>query len=537
MLLVEPDSANQDDGGITTTISDENQYEDQLQGQPELLLPDLPKNIFKFLNDITLSDETYRSMETLEQHFEWCQTLPTPCGEVELEDWMLDPIDNLAKDPEGTLAAAEAKVEQLLQRKSELAGAWQAQLTKLDPDIARQLGNHKNILMVKEIMVQMAYPDQQLADDLMNGFPVCGELTYSHLNERVPDAKMQISPDDLLDDAVTFQNDKMKSQKLNKKADEVMDKALMKKTLADNKVGWNREVDVNNTDRRLITSRFGKNEGPREKTDEAGNKYWEDKIRPCDNYKTSRLNKATLYPEVCRYQSIDYLVALARRLVKHDPTGRHGGLAFLKSDFVSAYNTLPIRPGHRRFCRVIVKDPQTQFLREFESYVAQFGAVSSVHSWDRFGAFCQRVCCWIGVPFSRFVDDLLSVMYAKYAKRLHRLLRKIICDLIGWQLDPKKDECANPIVGLGIQVSSPCPSKIDLVLPQDKKDKWSAGVRETLSADRATSAQMSKHQGRFSWASTEVLGRGLRVWLRQLYNQGKSGAKLTKSTKAALEFL
>ena len=505
--------------------------------EPQLLTPDLPKNIFSLLNEITLSDDTYRNMKTMEEHLEWCHTLPTPCGEVQLPDWMLEPIDNLARDPEAAISAAERKVEQLLRRKQELRKDWEAKLQTLDPDVAKQLGVEKNVLMIVEIMEMMQYEDRALADDLMAGFPVCGELTYSNLNERDPEATLKLDPEKLLDDAMSFQNERMKRQTANKKPDPVMNKALMKKTMQDNKLGWNREVDINSNERRLITSRFGKNEGPREKIDKEGRKYVEDKIRPCDNYKTSRLNQATLYPEECRYQSIDFLIALARRLIHHDPTGSRGKLKFLKSDFSSAYNTLPLKPEHRRFCHVIVRDEDSGLLREFESLVAQFGAVSSVHSWDRLGGFCQRVSCWLGIPMSRFVDDLLSCMYGSYAKRMHSLMRKIVVDLIGWNLDKKKDACADSIVGLGIQIDNPEPFIIDLLLPEDKKTKWSASIKDTLKSKRATSSQMSKHQGRMSWASTDVLGRGLRVWLRQLYNHStKYNTKISKATEAALQF-
>ena len=106
-------------------------------------------------------------------------------------------------------------------------------------------------------------------------------------------------------------------------------------------------------------------------------------------------------------------------------------LSLLKADIDSAYKRVLVQPGHRQYAHVA-------FTKGGEIYVAQhlsapFGAVSSVHNWDRIGnmiAVIARRVLKIGIL--RFVDDFFTgerqdtaqVALDVFARRVLAVLRK-----------------------------------------------------------------------------------------------------------------
>ena len=99
-------------------------------------------------------------------------------------------------------------------------------------------------------------------------------------------------------------------------------------------------------------------------------------------------------------------------------------LDILKADINAAYRRIPIRPKHQRLCHIA-------FLHKGEVVIAQhlglpFGAVSSVHDWDRVGVLrclvlvhiaivfvtgaflCSLARRVLKIPMKRYVDDLFD---------------------------------------------------------------------------------------------------------------------------------
>jgi len=80
-------------------------------------------------------------------------------------------------------------------------------------------------------------------------------------------------------------------------------------------------------------------------------------------------------------------------------------LDILKADINAAYRRIPIRPKHQRLCHIA-------FLHKGEVVIAQhlglpFGAVSSVHDWDRVGV--MRCLVLVHITFV-FVNRRISVL-------------------------------------------------------------------------------------------------------------------------------
>ena len=105
------------------------------------------------------------------------------------------------------------------------------------------------------------------------------------------------------------------------------------------------------------------------------------KVRPIDDFTRSGCNAATGPAERLRYESLDLFLETIRQAKERWDTSE---LAIWKADVDSAYRRIPVAPGHRQYA-------WSAFPLGAETMVAQhlclpFGAIASVHHWNRVGA-------------------------------------------------------------------------------------------------------------------------------------------------------
>ena len=103
------------------------------------------------------------------------------------------------------------------------------------------------------------------------------------------------------------------------------------------------------------------------------------KVRPCDDMTRSHVNPATAAAEKLEYESLDKFLALMRMANKR----MRCPLALWKADIDSAYRRIPLKPEHLKYAWVVFKDNGETIVAQHAS--CPFGAVSSVHNWDRVG--------------------------------------------------------------------------------------------------------------------------------------------------------
>ena len=78
-----------------------------------------------------------------------------------------------------------------------------------------------------------------------------------------------------------------------------------------------------------------------------------------------------------------------------------------KADVESAFRRIPIRPSHRWVCGFGFKHDDDVWVSEH--YACPFGAVASVHAWERVGEAIARIARVIlKLPVCRYVDDYFS---------------------------------------------------------------------------------------------------------------------------------
>ena len=136
----------------------------------------------------------------------------------------------------------------------------------------------------------------------------------------------------------------------------------------------------------------------------------EPKIRAVDNMTESKVNQSTAPQEKLKYSTLDWLFESMQCMM----------LAFTcllsmwKADIDCAYRRLPLLPEHRRHARVAFRCDGG--VKIFQHCALPFGAISSVHHWERIGALlCAIARRILHLPVYRFVDDFFAACRATVA--------------------------------------------------------------------------------------------------------------------------
>jgi hypothetical protein len=114
---------------------------------------------------------------------------------------------------------------------------------------------------------------------------------------------------------------------------------------------------------------------------------WRLKVRQIDDFSMSGANSTTVIPEKLCMSGLHDLVAMARYEAEVAPDVP---LSFSKEDFTGAFKTLPVREEDLPFSAAVWGTSLVQG-RALLLLSLAFGAVGSVHGWERFARAVQRI--------------------------------------------------------------------------------------------------------------------------------------------------
>ncbi len=128
------------------------------------------------------------------------------------------------------------------------------------------------------------------------------------------------------------------------------------------------------------------------------------KIRPVDDCSRSGINMATAPSEKLHYEGLDH--AIAGFTVVQSRLGSK--LKLWKADIDSAFRRIPIQADQRNLGWVTFRT-QGKVIA-CQHLTMMFGAASSVHCWDRVGAFISTVARKVlHMPVMRQVCEVIAV--------------------------------------------------------------------------------------------------------------------------------
>ena len=226
-----------------------------------------------------------------------------------------------------------------------------------------QLGSCTHVTLYDELFAAAKCPDPVLLQGIRKGFPIVGEIQRSGRWPPFTKNQNPVSVQDALDQAWEFRS------KIFRRCNSVpvsenlrsLWKATMEDVMEGSTVGPFGSEDE-------VSEFLGCSDGIPTQRFEVVQK---NKVRGCDSATSNLINKTAVISEKLQLTSTDLNVAVLRELRAR---GGDRPLAGWVLDERKAYRQLPIRPDHRKFSVICLKDPQDGVPKYFVMIGHSFGS-------------------------------------------------------------------------------------------------------------------------------------------------------------------
>ena len=215
-----------------------------------------------------------------------------------------------------------------------------------------------------------------------------------------------------------------------------------------------------------------------------------------------------------RHDTVDVLAQVMSDFV--DKVKAIPGL--LKADVDSAFRRVPVAPEHRWACGVAFKCEQTIYISMHAA--CPFGAIASVHAWERVGAAIAHIARkFLKLAVLRYVDDLFAPERRETMEHALQCLARLIRVLLGpTAVANDKLACGKKLDVLGVDIKMS--SRGYKCRPKKKKaKKWVKIIQQSVAKRRLAPGEASKMAGRLSWGSSHLFRKLGRAMLRPLFDQ------------------
>ena len=253
------------------------------------------------------------------------------------------------------------------------------------------------------------------------------------------------------------------------------------------------------------------------------NSSGKEKIRIIDDFAESMVNDSCQVDGRIRMGRISDLIGAVRTITRRNPSYP---LHIFKSDAKSAYKNCPIFGEDLKYARVLLKNIQSGEVVESTHYSCPFGAVGSVYAWDRLAeALVHVLSHFLGIPISRFVDDLFGAIFAEHSAEIRDAMLEI-CELLGIILDPEKspDPDESQVI-LGVLVKIKYQTRRDYTsctvttrLDPQKAEFWRGIINDVIDSGVIPTKVAEKLAGRLNFATSATVGGVGGARLRNLYS-------------------
>ena len=311
------------------------------------------------------------------------------------------------------------------------------------PEERKRILVSKRLLLMKHIIEVEGYEDKTLADDMVLGFSLIGEVPKSN-----------VLPRKLLPAAMTEQDLCANSQRANlalrymtrSSGDDELDNKLWEKTVSEVGKGWMLGPlpwsDLGDGD--TVSRRF-----PLEQSG---------KVRPIDDLSQSQINATVTCYEQATVDGPDVICAFATYLMRClADQGRSTELLGRSLDLASAYRQLAIADDSRRHAFLSVYNPTSKSADLFQQVALPFGSRTAVNAFIRCARFLQWTAAkCLKLPLSCYFDDFVSFSPPTLAGNSQAALC-LMLDVLGWGFDkegPKSDDFSLMVCALGYNLTS-----------------------------------------------------------------------------------
>ena len=234
------------------------------------------------------------------------------------------------------------------------------------------------------------------------------------------------------------------------------------------------------------------------------------KVRGCDSATTNLINQITVITEKLQLPSTDTNVAALRLMRSLLPSSKFAGWVL---DERKAYRQVGIRPEHRKFSVICLKDPNSEQPAFFVMVGHSFGLVSAVYNYNRRSAAINEILMRLfNLVSFNFYDD-------KYGFEPVELVESafVVAQSVHWWLgarfDAKKLQlCSKPTI-LGVTYN------LDdwiLEIKVDRRKELIEEIESVLVSGVLEPGHAGKLKGKLMFGASQLWGKVGRAFLRSI---------------------
>ena len=391
----------------------------------------------------------------------------------------------------------------------------------------RQILVGKRIAVFKKLLMDIEHPDSKVADEMADGFPLCGWLPSSGAfptKVRAPEI-----PEGFLRKMSESISARSIAATTSSGSDETDDK-LWRATLDEVQDGFlDGPYKVSDLPKGCIVSpRFGLQQ--------------KNKLRPIDNFSASQVNAATGLQDKFVVDAVDEICAMIKAWIQRSSEGLK--LVGKTYDMRKAYRQIAIRRDHLDMAWIVVWNPVDCSPALFKMRTMPFGATASVGAFLRLSQAIKSIgIASCGLVWSAFYDDYVCVCKEGTERQTDRMVR-FLFKTLGWDLseEPEKDKEFAPVFqALGVEFDlRSVPSGFFLVgNTSSRKEELKERMTDILKANTLEPAAAESLRSRLLFADSQIYGRFSKMALYKIGsigNKRNAEAPLSSEVKASLEW-
>ena len=378
-------------------------------------------------------------------------------------------------------------------RANELRAA-ELELKASMPEHMSKILQPKRLLLWKEILLDLDYPDADVVSELENGTELVGEVpTYGIFEKTFKPAETTV--ENLCRAAKSIKRKQYYSCRSS--GDPEIDELVWKKTQEDVELGWaSGPIDIASLPAdAIISRRFGLRQPG--------------KIRLIDDLSASNVNQTVQCSESPKPQSIDFVAALLLTILKSSGGAKIKGRSF---DLKSAYKQLAIAESSLRFAFVAIYNPYKKKAEVYQLLATPFGATRSVYSFLRIShAIWFTGVKALKIMWSVFFDD-----YVVFSQDCHvnntEVTVELLFRLLGWKFAVDGEKATSfddefSALGVRINLENAHLGKISFINTEKRIKELSDTIADIIKKGRMTVLESQKLRGRMQFADGQVFGR------------------------------
>ena len=363
------------------------------------------------------------------------------------------------------------------------------------PEHVRNVLGNKRLVLFKEILDDLNYPDTKLIDDIASGFKLSGYMTKSNVF-RARSKRPAFSLETLRKLSRSFNSRNVET--LRKRQDAELGEQTWQETEEELRKGWIFIDDSEDLDNKFLGRRFGIHQGS--------------KVRVIDDCTCCGLNLTVGLHEKFKLHAIDFLAAIMGHAFRTCAPGLMPAVKGRTYDLKSAYKQFAVSLGDRDTLRMGVNVPGQTAHAVIGFNSLPFGAVGSVAGFLRVSQALWYVGYFgMGLLWSAFYDDFTLLTRVELEQNSSWACESLF-SLLGMRYATEGKKCLPfdglfRTLGLEVDVSEFREGRAFVGHTESRKEEIGSQLKKVLSEGALSPKDAEKLRGRMIFFEGFTFGR------------------------------